>query len=71
MARTHFVVVSNVGKRGLSAQSNFNDSNTNGSFAMANSNSFLSPYEDLSIAKENKYVGKCSYFIMKLYVMCY
>ena len=38
-------------------------SNTDGSFTMANSNSFLSPYE-------NKYVGKFSYFIVILYVVC-
>ena len=35
---------------------------------MANSNSFLSPYEVLLIAQENKYLGKFSYFIVKLYV---
>ena len=38
-------------------QSNLNSSNTDGSFAMANSNSFLSPYEILSIAQENKYLA--------------
>ena len=38
-------------------------------FTMANSNSFLSPYEILSIAQENKYLGKLSYFIMTLYVV--
>ena len=36
---------------------------------MVNSNSFLSPYEILPLAQENKYLGKFSYFIMKLYVM--
>ena len=36
---------------------------------MANSNSFLSPYEILPTAQENKYLGKFSYFIMKLYVV--
>ena len=51
-------------------QSNLNSSNTDGSFTMANSNSFLSPYEILPLAQENKYLGKCSYFIMKLYVVC-
>ena len=51
-------------------QSNLNSSNTNGSFTMANSNSFLSPYEILPIAQENKYLGKFFYFIMKLYVVC-
>ena len=51
-------------------QSNLNSSNTDGLFTMVNSNSFLSPYEILSIAQENKYFGKFSYFIMKLYVVC-
>ena len=37
---------------------------------MANSNSFLSPYEILPLAQENKYLGKFSYLIMKLYVVC-
>ena len=32
---------------------------------MANSNSFLSPYEILRLAQENKYLGKCSYFMKK------
>ena len=31
---------------------------------MANSNSFLSPYEILLIAQENKYLKKFSYFIV-------
>ena len=47
-------------------QSNLNSSNTDGSFTMYNSNSFLSPYEILPIAQENKYSGNFSYFIMKL-----
>ena len=51
-------------------QSNLNSSNTDGSFTMANSNSFLSSYEILPLAQENKYLGKFSYFIMKLYVVC-
>ena len=51
-------------------QSNLNTSNTNGSFIMADWNSFLSPYEILMIAPENKYLRKFSYFIMKLYVVC-
>ena len=51
-------------------QSNLNSSNTGGSFTMANSNSFLSPYEILPTAQENKYLRKISYFIMKLYVVC-
>ena len=45
-------------------------SNTDGLFTIANLNSFLSPYEILLIAQENKYFGKFSYFIMKLYVVC-
>ena len=51
-------------------QSNPDGSNTDGSFTMANSNSFLSPYEILLIAQENKYLRKFSYFIVKLYVVC-
>ena len=51
-------------------QSNLDSSNTDGSFTMANSNSFLSPYEVLPLAQENKYLGKFSYFIVKLYVVC-
>ena len=47
-----------------SIQSNLNSSNTDFSFTMANSNSCLSLYEILSIAQENKYLGKFSYFIM-------
>ena len=53
-----------------SIQSNLNSSNTDGSFTMVNSNSFLSPYEILPLSQENKYLGKCSYFIMKSYVVC-
>ena len=34
-------------------QSNLNSSNTDGSFTIVNSNSFLSPYEILQIAQEN------------------
>ena len=51
-------------------QSNLDGSNTDGSFTMANSNSFFSPYEILPIAQENKYLRKFSYFIVKLYVVC-
>ena len=51
-------------------QSNLDGSNTDGSFTMANSNSFLSPYEILPIAQENKYLKKFSYFIVKLCVVC-
>ena len=39
-------------------------------FTMTDSNSFLSPYEIIPIAQEIKYLGKFSYFIMKLYVVC-
>ena len=39
-------------------QSNLDGSNTDGSFTVANSNSFLSPYEILPIAEENKYLRK-------------
>ena len=31
---------------------------------------FLSPYEILPIAQENKYSGRFSFLIMKLYVVC-
>ena len=51
-------------------QSNLDSSNNDGSFTMANSNSFLSPYEILPLAQENKHLGKFSYFITKLYVVC-
>ena len=54
----------------LHVQLNFDGSNTDGSFTVANSNSFLSPYEILPIAQENKYLRKFSYFIVKLYVVC-
>ena len=50
----------------FSLQSNLDSSNTDGSFTMANSNSFFSPYEVLQIAQENKYLRKFSYFIVKL-----
>ena len=49
---------------------NLNSLNTDGSFTMANSNSVSSPYEILPIAQENKYLGRFSYFITKLYVVC-
>ena len=57
-------------KASVYIQSNLNSSNTDGSFTMANSNSFLSTYEILPIAQEKKYLGKYSYFFMKLYVVC-
>ena len=50
-------------------QSNIDSSNTDGTFTMANSNSFLSPYEILPIVQENKYLRKFSYLIVKLYVV--
>ena len=46
-----------------SIQSNPDGSNTDGSFTMANSNSFFSPYEILPIAQENKYL-RIFYFIL-------
>ena len=46
-----------------------NSSNTDGSFTMDHSNSLLSPCEILPIGPENKYLGKCSDFIMKLFVV--
>ena len=54
----------------IGIQSNLDGSNTDGSFTMANLNSFLSPYEILPIAQENKYLKKFSYFIVNLYVVC-
>ena len=52
------------------SQSNLGNSNPDGSFTMADSNLFLSPYEILPTAPENKYLMKFSHFIMKLYVVC-
>ena len=49
----------------LHIQSNLDGSNTDGSFTMANSNSFFVP-----IAQENTYLKKFTYFIVKSYVMC-
>ena len=46
-----------IGYYRMYVQSNFNSSNTDGSFTMANSNSVLSPYEILTIAQENKYLA--------------
>ena len=56
----------------LKIQSNLNSSNTDGLFTMANSNSFLSPYETRPKAQENKYLifREIFLFIIKLYVMC-
>ena len=50
-------------------QSNLNSSNTDSSFNMAYSNSFLNPYEILPITEENK-SKDFFYCIMKLYVVC-
>ena len=52
-------------------QSHLDGSNTDGSFTMAHSNSFLSPYKILPIAQENKYLIDFffSYSIVKLYVV--
>ena len=41
-------------------QSNLRSSNTDGSFTMAYSNSVLSSYEILPIARENNYLGTFS-----------
>ena len=54
----------------LEIQLNLNSSNTDGSLTMANSNSFLSPFEILPTAQENKYLGKFYHLIRKLYVVC-
>ena len=61
------ILLFDVFKRRL--QSNLNSSNTDGSFTMANSNSFLSPYKILPIDQENKYLRKLPYFIMELYIV--
>ena len=60
-----------------SIQSNLDSSNTDGSFTMANSNSFLSPYKILPIALTRAVVGQrsspagyilyCNIFIIKPY----
>ena len=46
-------------------QSHLNNSNTDVSFTMANSNSFLSPNEIFPISIRKQIFGKFSYFIMK------
>ena len=51
-------------------QYNLNGSNLDGSFTVDDSNSFFSPYKILPIAKENKYLGMFSYFIIELYIVC-
>ena len=42
---------------GANYSKNLNDSNTDDSFTVANSNSFSSPLEILPTAQENKYLG--------------
>ena len=49
---------------------NLDDSNTDSPFNLDDSNSVLSPSAILPMAQENKYLGKSSYFILKLYVVC-
>ena len=51
-------------------QSNLDGSNTDGSFTMANSNSFLSPNEILPIAQENKYLGIFFVFYREIVCLC-
>ena len=51
-------------------QSNSDSSNTVGFLPWLIRTHVLSPYKTLSIAQENKYTGKFSYFIKKLYVEC-
>ena len=62
--RIRYIYYRNIWK--LFIQLNLNSSNTDDSFTMANSNSFMSPKEILPIDQENKYLRKLSYFIMKL-----
>ena len=52
-----------------------NDSNSDGSFTVTDSNSFLSPDEILPMAQEKKYLGIFYgffffYFIRKMFVTC-
>ena len=54
----------------IQIQYNLNDSNTDGSFTVDDSNSFFSPYKILPIAQENKYLMIFSYFIVELYIVC-
>ena len=55
----------------LQLQSNLDSSNTDGSFTMANSNSFLSPYEILPIALKNKIFGGIFLFYHKIVCCMY
>ena len=54
----------------LELESNLNSSNTDGSFIMANSKSLFDSLRNSSIAQESKYLGKFSYFIRILNVVC-
>ena len=55
------------GVESFNIQYNLNGSNTDGSFPVDDLNWFFSPYKILPIARENKYLGNFSYFIMALY----
>ena len=50
--------------------SNLNSSNTDGSFTMVNSNSFLSPTKFFRQLKKTNTLGIFSYHFIKLYVVC-
>ena len=52
----------------MQLQSNLDGSNTDGSFTMANSNSFVSPYEILPIAREK--IFKEIFFFYREIVCC-
>ena len=51
-------------------QSNLNSSNTDGSFTMANSNSFFESLRNSSDSLRKQIFTDFSYYIMKLYVVC-
>ena len=55
---------------GAYIQSNRNGSNTDGSFTMANSNSFLNPYEILPIAHNTQILREIFLFYHEIYVLC-
>ena len=50
-------------------QWNLNSSNTDGSFTIANSNSFLSPNEILPTAQGNKYLRTFSYCTLNIQLL--
>ena len=50
-------------------QYNLNGSNTDGSFTVADLNSFFSPYKILPIAQENTYLG--IFFLSYLGIVCF